>query len=71
VHKCGANGHDAEAERYGGDIPPGTYPFASHIGRDFKNDVGYVEDGEDGIVIVAFQVEFLFEPGEPCISCLK
>jgi len=69
VHECCTDGDDTKCERDCWKIPSGAYPLAGHVGRDLKENIGDVKDGEDGVVVVIFQVEVFFETGEPCIPC--
>lgn len=48
--------------------PPGTHPFASHIRRNFENNVADIKNGQDRVVIVSLEMEILFQTGQTCIS---
>lgn len=53
VHECSADGADAETERDGRDEVSGSNELAGHIGGDFEDDVGDVENRQDDVVTVA------------------
>ena len=69
VHKPSADGADTETEGDRRDVPPRADPFAGHVGRYLEDDVGDVEDGQDRVVVVAFQTEIPLESREPRITC--
>jgi len=69
VHKSCADGAEAETKRDGRDEPARADPFAGHVGRDFEDDVGDVEDRENPVVVIAFEVKILFETGELRVTC--
>lgn len=69
VHESGADRAYTEPKGGGRDEPPRTDQFASHIGRDLEYDIGDVEDGEHPVVVIAFQVEVLFETGQLRVTC--
>ena len=69
VHKSGADGADTETEGDGRDVPPRADPFAGHVGRNFEDDVGDIEDGENLIVVVAFQAKILLETSQLGVTC--
>jgi hypothetical protein len=54
VDERGAERGDAEAERDDGDEPAGPDPLAGDVGGDLEEDIGDVEDGEDGVVVVSY-----------------
>jgi hypothetical protein len=54
VHERGADRADTETQGDERDKPPRPDPFASHGCRDFEDDVGDIEGGENYIVVVAF-----------------
>jgi hypothetical protein len=64
IHERSADRADAKTEGKGGDIPPRTDPLASHVGGNFEENIGDIEDGEDFIVIVTFEAEIFFESGD-------
>jgi hypothetical protein len=68
VHEGSPDGADTETERGCGDEPAWADPFAAHVGWDLEDDVGDVEDGKNGIVVVACEVKILFETGELCVT---
>lgn len=68
VHKRCRERDDAEGERDGGNVPAWAYPLAHDVGGDLEHNVGDVEDGEEGVVVVALEAELLFEAGDFGIS---
>ena len=48
--------------------PSGTNPFAAHVGRNLEKNVADVKDGQDGVVVVALEMEVLLEAGQACIA---
>jgi hypothetical protein len=54
VHERCADRADTETQGDERDKPPRSDPFASHVCRDFEDDVGDIEDGENPVVVVAF-----------------
>ena len=69
VHESGADGADTKPEGGSRDEPARANPFAGHVGRNFEDDVGDVEDGENLVVIVTFQVETFLEARELRVTC--
>lgn len=41
--------------------------FVVEVGRDFEDDVGDVEYGNNNIVVIVFQVKVVFKIGKVCI----
>lgn len=68
VNKGSANGRNAEAEGDDGDEPSWADPFAGNVGGNLEDDVADVEDGEDGIVVVARELEVLLQAGQAGVS---
>lgn len=59
--KAVAKEENAKADRNGGNEPARTPPFADDVGKDLKDDVRDVEDGQNGVVIVTLEAEILLE----------
>jgi hypothetical protein len=68
VHECGTNGTNSETEREDWNEPARTNPFACHVGGNFEEDVGNVEDGKHSIIVVTFETKVFFESGNLCIA---
>jgi hypothetical protein len=60
VNKSGSDRADSKPERGDRNEPARTEEFAGCGGRDLEDDVGNVEGCEDNVVVVAFQMKFLF-----------
>ena len=71
VDEGGADGADSEAEWDAGNEPARANPFTGHVGWDLEDNVGDVEDGENPVVVISFQVEILLETSEFGIACNK
>jgi hypothetical protein len=63
-----SQGSNAKADRNGRDEPARTPPFADDVGRDLEDDVRDVEDGQDGVVIVALHAEILLETCQTSVA---
>lgn len=68
VDKGRRNGNGAKAQRDDGDEPSRTDPLAADIRRNLKEDVRDVEDGQDLVVVVTFEVEILLQTCQACIA---
>jgi hypothetical protein len=66
--ESGADGAYSKAERDSGDEPSRADPFAGHGARDLKDDVGNIEDREDNIIIVFYELKVFLESRKPCIA---
>ena len=64
MHEGRADRADAEHERDDRDEPSRPDPFTGYVGRDLEDDVGDVEDGENGIVVILLQPEFFLKTGK-------
>jgi hypothetical protein len=45
-----------------------THKFTAYRGRDFENNVRYVEDRKDSVVVIALELEVFLETSEACIT---
>ena len=63
-----SQGSNAKADRNGRDEPARTPPFADDVGRDLEDYVRDVEDGQDGVVIVALHAEILLETCQTSVA---
>jgi hypothetical protein len=68
MDKGGANRADSKSKGNRGYESARANLLASNSRRDFEENVGDVEDGEDSIVVVSAEVEVFFEPSKPCIA---
>lgn len=64
------NRADPKAKRDGRDEPAGPAPLAHDVGGNLKQDVRYVEDGENHVVVITDQANVLFETRQSGISYL-
>lgn len=68
VNKGGSNRCDSKTERSGRDEPARPDPFTAHVGRNFKDDIADIEDGQELVVVVTLHVEVLFETSKSGIA---
>jgi hypothetical protein len=61
VDESRADRADTKPKRDDWDEPSWAYPFAGNVRRDLEDDVGDVEDGENGIIVVSGQMKIFFE----------
>ena len=68
-NKSSTKGRDAKEERQKWKKPAGAHPFANKVRWDFENDVRDVEDGDDGVVVIALHAEVFIETSNFGVSC--
>jgi hypothetical protein len=61
MHKSSADREDAECKRSGGNEPARAKIFAGHVARQLEDDVADVEGAQDGVVVVAFEIEIFLK----------
>ena len=68
VDESSANRTYSKPERDSGDEPARANLLASYSRRNFEKDVGNIEDRENFVIIVAFEVEVFRKTGQPRIA---
>jgi hypothetical protein len=67
-YKGVANGEEAKAHGDDGDEPPRPNKLAKDVARNLKDNVGDEEDGQGRVVVIAFEIEVLFEAGDAGVA---
>ena len=60
--------HDSKTKRHAGQKPSWSQPLAGHGAGDLEYNIGYVEDGENLVVLIPRQAQITFESGESSIA---
>lgn len=69
VNVAGADADDAEADSGGGEEPTGSHPLTADRGRNLEDNVGDVEDRDDGVIVpLAHHAKFLLQTSESSIA---
>ena len=68
MHESGSNGADAKPQCCRRQKPSWADEFAANCRWDLEDDVLDIEDREDSVVVIAFQVEILLKTSKTCIA---
>ena len=63
MDKGGGDGGHSEEQRRAWEEPTRSDPLTHDIGRDLEQDVRDIEDGENDIIVVAFETKVLLQAG--------
>jgi hypothetical protein len=71
VHKRRTNRCDTETQRNDGDEPARPYPLASDVGWDLEDNIADIEDRQDRVVVVSFELEIFFQTRQTGVADIR